>query len=401
MDQYTQMLDDEAATLSPDVEDYEEKLLEIARSFRTFSEALTQFVLDNGYEGRTDDTDGKLAFLKSKFKAAGVPVPREIDEWFNHGKTVKRDTAFQICFAFGLNVEQTNDFFKKVWFGRSFDCHSIREAIYYYCIRGGLSYGKATEIISRLPKEKKGRVDADKEVLYTGDIVNFINSAKSEDELIDYISGHIEQFGYNNATAKKYIRQLWDEISCNNGLAYKEGLAFDKSHNQYHLKSESADDDYIIAPEKNASTWVIYAQIMGLDKRQSDEFKANRSIKPLLENNSLLPTLAAASFPDRDGIEKITHGRHVSHERVRKLMILLEFYSYWARLIADNGHRYKSDKTDSERCIDKINRNLLDCGYPELYAGNPYDWIFMWAVNDDTNPLYAFREYMREIFTEK
>lgn len=398
MDQYTKMLDDEAATLSPDDDDYEEKLLDVARSFRTFSEALTQFVCDNGFEGAADDKDGKLAFLKSKFKSAGVPVPREIDEWFISGKTIKRDTAFQLCFAFGLNVGQTNEFFKKVWFGRSFDCHSIREAVYYYCIRNGLSYEKAVAIISHFPKEKKGKVDTDKEVLYTGKIVDFINFAKSEDELIDYISEHIEQFGYNNVTAKEHIQQLWNDISRDNGLAYKEGIAFDKSHNQYHLKSESADDDYVIVPDKNASTWVIYAQILGLDKRQSDEFKANRSIKPLLENNSLLPSLAQASFPDRDGIEKITHGHHVSHERIRKLLILLEFYTYWAKLIAENkSSHYKATRIDSERCVDKINRYLLDCGYPELYAGNPYDWIFLWAVND-TNPLSAFREYMREIF---
>ena len=147
MDIYTQMLDDEAATLSPDDEDYEEKLFDVARSFRTFSEALAQFVCDNGFEGAADDKNGKLAFLKSKFKSAGVPVPREINEWFIIGKTIKRDTAFQLCFAFGLNVGQTNEFFKKVWFGRSFDCHSIREAVYYYCIRNGLSYEKAAAII--------------------------------------------------------------------------------------------------------------------------------------------------------------------------------------------------------------------------------------------------------------
>lgn len=399
MDQYTQMLDDEAATLSPDDDYYEEKLLEVARSFRTFSEALTQFVCDNGYEGADDDTDGKLAFLKSKFKSAKVSVPREIDEWFISGKTIKRDTAFQLCFAFGLNVEQTNEFFKKVWFGRSFDCHSIKEAVYYYCVRNGLSYEKAATLISRLPKDSKGKIDTENEVLYTGSIVDFINSAKSEDELIDYITEHFEQFGYNNATAKKHIGKLWDEISCDNGLAYKEGIAFDKTNNQYHLISESSDDDFVTAPEKNASTWAIYSQIMGLDKHQADEYKANRSIKPLLANNSLLPTLAQASFPDRDGIEKITNGQHVSHERIRKLLILLEFYSHWARLIVEKkSSHYNTTRVDSERCVDKINRYLLDCGYPELYAGNPYDWIFLWAVNDDINPLLAFREYMREIF---
>ncbi len=114
MDNYTQMLDSEAATLSPDDENYEEKLLEVARSFRTFSEALTQFVCDNGFDGAPDDTDGKLAFLKSKFKSAKVPVPREINEWFISCKTVKRDTAFQLCFAFGLNVKQVNEFFKSM-----------------------------------------------------------------------------------------------------------------------------------------------------------------------------------------------------------------------------------------------------------------------------------------------
>jgi hypothetical protein len=50
----------------------------------------------------------------------------------------------------------------------------------------------------------------------------------------------------------------------------------------------------------------------------------------LLENNALLPALAENSFPDRNGIEMIIKGKHVSHERIRKILILLEFYTYWA-----------------------------------------------------------------------
>ena len=33
----------------------------------------------------------------------------------------------------------------------------------------------------------------------------------------------------------------------------------------------------------------------------------------------------------------------------------------------------------------------------DLYAGNPYDWIFLWALSDE-QPLYAFRSYVMEIF---
>ena len=47
-----------------------------------------------------------------------------------------------------------------------------------------------------------------------------------------------------------------------------------------------------------------------------------------------------------------------------------------------------------------INARLLDAGYLKLYAGNPYDWIFMWALNDE-NPLIAFRYYMGEVFAVK
>lgn len=47
-----------------------------------------------------------------------------------------------------------------------------------------------------------------------------------------------------------------------------------------------------------------------------------------------------------------------------------------------------------------INARLLDAGYPELYIGNPYDWLFMWALKDYDNPLFAFRYYMGEVFAE-
>lgn len=397
MDDYTQLLSTDAETLSPDDDRYEDELLRIVRSFRTFSKALTQFICRNGFNGQPDNTEEKLLFLKQRFKAAGIPVPREINGWFTNGKSVRRDTAFQICFAFSLNVEQTDEFFRKVYLERSFDCHSIREAVYYYCIRNGLKYQKAAELISHFPKEMKGQITEGREVLYTGTIIDFINSCKNEDELTAFLNEHIEQFEYNNATAKKHIQSLWNVISCENGLAYREGVFLAQAYNMNH----GDEDNYVTSPNKGASTWTIYSQILGLDNHQSDILKANRSIKPLLVNNDLLSPLAEASFPDRDGIEKITNSQHVSHERIRKLLILLEFYTYWARLVVEKKNElYEADKTDSERCLDRINSYLLDCGYPELYAGNPYDWIFLWALNDN-NPLPAFRYYMREIYAAK
>ena len=52
-----------------------------------------------------------------------------------------------IAFALGLTVEETDESFRKVLLDRSFDCHTIVEAIYYYCIYHGKLYPDAEKLI--------------------------------------------------------------------------------------------------------------------------------------------------------------------------------------------------------------------------------------------------------------
>ena len=61
---------------------------------------------------------------------------------------------------------------------------------------------------------------------------------------------------------------------------------------------------------------------------------------------------------------------------------------------------YAAKPYDGPRCIASINRLLLDASYPELYEGNPYDWIFLYA-SPDAYPLDAFRSFMREAYLNK
>lgn len=401
MDQYTQTLTRMSEVLTPDDDQYEEKLLTIASTFRGFSQALTSFLCTHNFFGNADDIDEKVDYLKDQFKAADIPLPRDIQKWFLKDTGIKSDTAYQICFAFHLDVEGTRDFFRRVYFERAFDCHSIPEAVYYYCMRNGLSWPDAREIISRIPKAKMTGIRAGREILYTGTIIEFIDGMKTPDELVTFISDHIEQFGYNHATATKHIQELWAALSCEDGLAYKEGLLLDKTFNVDFGTDSESDDAYTTVTKKADSVWRILAQILCLDRRQTVQLGANRTIKPLLENNTLLPSLAAESFPDRNGIELILRGKHVSHERIRKTMILLEFYTYWANAVVSHQNAlWERAETEAERCIDKINRYLIEAGYSELYPGNPYDWIFLWAVKD-RQPLVTFRYYMLYLYAFK
>lgn len=425
MTQYTELLNIKAEMLSMDDDSYEENLVEVATLFRGFDEALTSFMEEYGYKGDLADVSAKAQFLREKFKTANMKPPRDFKEWFVPNKKIARKTAFQICFAFNLGVDETNNFFRCVQFERGFDCHTVTEAVYYFCMRNGLSYLEAQEIIDRIPVPKKVKVIPNREVLYTGTIIEYINGIDDKEKLIQYIIDNINDFQYNNATAIKYIQDLWTEISKTDGLATQEGTIIDRTYNRFenrHRKGvtdtrsteviaaeirqqeqEVKPYDYVVAGS-DASTWIIFSQIIGLANYQESEYatKHDRSLSSVLSENKLMPLKADYCFPSRQNIDKLIRGDLVGDDEIiRKMLIFLVFYTYWTKLIISKNDVFYSAKfSDSERCLDTINARLLDAGYPELYAGNSYDWLFKWALNDE-NPLIAFRHYMGEVFAVK
>ena len=86
MERYTEVLDYEASSLTPDDDLYEQKLLSVASMFRTFSEALTRFISEHGYTGSTDDSAAKVDYMRNQFKAAGINAPRDLKDWFSSNK---------------------------------------------------------------------------------------------------------------------------------------------------------------------------------------------------------------------------------------------------------------------------------------------------------------------------
>ena len=397
MNSYTEYLNTEAHMISPEDDDYEEKLLRVASMFRDFGEALTAFMTERGYTGAAADAEAKAGFLRERFKDAGIRAPRDFTDWFVRNRKIARRTAFQICFAFRLSVDETREFFRSVQFERGFDCHTVSEAVYYFCIGNRLTYSDAQEIISRIPAQQKFRTIPDRDILYTTDITRYIDSIRDKNELIGYITEHSNDFRYNNVTAIGYIRELWHEIAGGDGLAQREGALISGCSNRCET------EDYVIAGE-GASSWVILSQIFGLRNYQENEYAVqhDRSLASVLSENKLMPLRADYCFPSRQNIDRLIRGDLVGDDEiVRKMLILLVFYVYWTRLIIGSGDTfYEARVYDADRCLDTINNRLLCAGYPKLYAGNPYDWLFLWALNDD-HPLDTFRFYIGEVFAVK
>lgn len=375
MGEYTNFFEDMTYDIF-EKEDYVEELKKVAKLFRTFDKALDSFIVNHGYDGDLLNVDEKVSFITCKLKAAGVPVPRNIKKWYTEHKKIERKTAFQLCFAFGLQVDEVNDFLRRICLTRGFDCHDVEEVVYFFALKNGLSYEDTKEVISKVTIVKPDRVVKD-DIVYTEFIAEEIDDIETAEELILYLNENTDKFGYNNVTAYEIIRSIWNDISQENGIALREKkllyVAFDKDTNDEQLE-EDTDKRRKERKRMDDSIWEIYLQILGLSGNYTDKIYKNRSIKSILKDNELLHPLAEDSFPDRGGLNKILNGRHASYESVRKLLILLVFYKFWANKSLCSNH-YAAGYGDADRCISTINDNLVDAGYPILYPGNPYDFI--------------------------
>lgn len=386
MDNYTEKL-------SAGAEDFyeyeaEKKLPEIIASFRGHGDALSRFMDDHGYDAE-DTPAAKAAFLKRKFHEAGIgsAKSRNTLKWLTELNSFERETGFRIAFALNLTVEETDDFFRTVLLDRSFDCHTIKEAIYFYCIYNRKSYPTAGKLISAAPNPEKGPVPQGESVLYTKNIVSFLRSCPDEETLLRYFNENLAQFGYNQVKAKEYIQLLWNQISAPNGLAALERRFF-------------WDGEEKIFTDDADSFWNIYLQMLGLDTDDAKYIEKDRTIKPILENKTFMHQFAARNFPNRQSTLKMLQGISTEHDLIRKTLILFAFYQFWIN-IAVSGQKktYMAGPNDRERCLSELDQYLMDAGFPELYAGNPFDWIFIWAAGRES-PMQAFRSYWQFLSAE-
>ena len=388
MNSYTENLEAGAANLYEF--QAEEELPQIIASFHGHGEALSRFLNDHGFPpDRKDTPEEKAAFLKEKFKDARIDTTkaRGALKWLTETNAFERETGFRIAFALGLTIDETDDFFRTVLLNRSFDCHTINEAVYYYCIYHQKDYPTAVKLIEAAPQPTESAVPSAGDVLYTKNIISFLRSCPSDEALLRYFRENLAQFGYNQVKAKEFIRQMWARISGPDGLAEQE--------RRYFPQQEKGAN-----PPAENSTWGIYLQILGLSF-DTDRIEADRTIKPILNNRVFMHQFAAENYPTRQSIEKLLRGESAKHDLTRKTLILLAFYQFWMdTALSHRGIKsYQAGEHDRERCLDELDQYLLDAGFPEIYAGNPYDWIFLWAASR-TAPLIAFRSYWQLLSAE-
>ena len=381
MAEYTDKMIARCSEITPYDDNYLEELRCQMESFRNFGGALDTFLIEKGYTGSLDDVGSKTDFIKERYKARGVMSPRNMSKWFSGDININKSTALQLSFVFGLGVEETEDFLRRICLSRGFDFHDMEEIVYYMAIKLQADYKELATILENLPDVDVQRIPDDDKAFYTGNIAGEVKKLSSMEETAVYIAENAERFAYKHVTAAKMLKRMWLKISGENGIAAAERRAF-----QVELPEGGKSNGF----ETSLSVWTIYLP----NVRKA---AGGRNIRNILTDSGLIHAFAVYCYPDRDGLEKVLNGARISDERMRKLLILLSFYEYLAGKAVVLGGRTVSGR-DAENCRLRINDILLSSGYQTLYAGNPYDWIFLFALEND-DPLTTFREdFMQEIY---
>ena len=393
-------------------------------NFRTFNEGLSEIMIKKGYISDSTAPDEISQILYKKLTDIGSSLSlNTISSWIkgDHRPKVEagyRKNIYEICYALNPTFNETIWFFHHVYYDRAFNCHTIDESVYYYCLKNNIAYKDSLDIIKEIENSPDITSSYEETSNYTLFIQKTIDKIESVDELITFLTLNKANFKSWNASAYQTLDDLVKDL-----LPSENGK---KEIEKIKRKIKATHSIYGIIPKKiNQNEWGLIMQEFFYDLTDESyldilDGKNIRSKNFLLEqilgmklitdkekkrfiDKASIPDIVKNNFPSRKTMsdvlseDKITQSK--SYDSIRKLIILLEFYRYWCSIKIMDEEYDDFENPLSDAFIDEINYTLYLCGYEEMYAGNPYDWIFMCSAQAD-DPLSYFRQCITFILDE-
>ena len=393
-------------------------------SFRNFDSGLIELMHRKGYLKELNCYE--LAdILYAKLQAINSSITRTtVDSWFQgtHRPKIEagyRKQIYEICFAMKLNYTETMWFFQHVYYDRAFNCHTIDEAIYCYAFLNKLSYAEANELIVKVNQSAPSCNSTNNAFQnYTLFAKNQIENMKSTDELIAFLSDNKSNFDFWNHSAYKEITNRISQL-----IPTEQGK---KEINNIKRTAMRKNTISGVIPKISAQKeWGLLMQeffskitcVEDLENISGFNIQSNAFIlRGILSPHSLetvkvdkvnIPYVVKNNFPTRKtmsetlSLDKVSQSK--SYDCIRKLIILLNFYIFWVGVDLEPEKYSKKGFSASDLYhifLDELNSRLYVCGYEDMYAGNPYDWLFMCA-SLSTAPLQYFRDCIGEILSDE
>lgn len=383
-DQATQLAEDEF--FKYDFENIElpgKEYIDALSNASFFSEKLLDQIKKSGYDADPDDAGQLVSYVLSRCKNEGIFISRQnITNWLSGGtpasSSAGRDNVYKLCFALGMNEKQTGEFFLKAYLERPYNYKNIAESVYYFCLKNGLGYSKATEILQKIEEIPLSENDS---TIETTELVGrAVDAIRDERDLIKYLAENRASFSKQNKTATEKINQLLTECM---ELAEREYSIT----NPYEESISVTNVDELLN--------VIY----GYSARATEGFeeKNGKSVPKAVYKESIsessFPELIRKNFPQRQQFENIGKNK-ASYDVIRKALVMLNFYHFFADATV-SGADLESGLFDE--FVIEINETLERCGYVQLYWRNPYDWMIGYCACSPS-PLAELRDLIYEYY---
>lgn len=404
-------------------------------TFRPFSAGLTELMIRSGYKGAADEIEAKSNYLFDKLKAINVTVAKQtIKDWFTDKRrpsfnSESRIKMFQLCFALSASFDNVKWFFNHIYFSRSFNCRTIEEAVYYYCFLNHLPYEHAQYLIQEI-SSYPDNINPSRPVqnFSTKEVTKKLSEYTTDEELLHFFQNNKHTFSTWNKTALSHIDKFFKAIigpeeskviiqsikrDCKRIIESNDQSSKDIFKKSPYFNNETLCQCGLIIretchialnsgePPKDKARYIL--DNIGNQNTFSRQFVLNYilNMNPKLPKDISMPNVAKTNFPSKkilsDLLDPKKDSIYHSYDSIRKCLLLLHFYYFWCI------NRLESKDYGFDDFVDETNTLLNDCGYDELYAGNPYDWLFFKAATlkdpllKPADPLTSLRLIVSEI----
>ena len=379
---FTELMNDSLLELARDEDSYDLidtiNYLDIAKNFRQFSDGLTNFIKNHGYNDELDDIPSKTNFLYKKFCDEEIKISKAtIKSWFLDSRpasnSLSRENMFKVCFALGLSKNESAKFFSDVYFEKYFNYRDINELIYFYSFKKGLNYKQAISLISEAKKIIESDISSkNNNTIYTKEIGEQVNNISKDLELLEYIETNKYNFKKSSTSAINILNNLINQAK---KLAVEESNMF----NRDTKNMDKSSIDFLI--------YIIH------DFRSEKISKSNSS--SIVSDDGNFQKIILKNYPSKIIFSNIFNNKHITFDMLRKSLVLLNFYTFWATIAIN-----KDDSPDNSIVfLDETNDMLIEAGMNRLYPGNPFDWLFLYC-SKTSYPLDTFRGIIAEILDD-
>ena len=221
-------------------------------------------------------------------------------------------------------------------------------------MKNGKTWADAERLITESGKQVRQHDD---KTIITRNMLDELNELNDEVALLAYLNNHGHNFEKTNVKAKKVFAQLLAD-------AKKAALSEIETKRDEDKKGKWNTGEEI----SNNFLYEIITNQKVSDKTGTKTIFKNANLPQEIKNR--FPEANTLSNPD------------MTYEEIRKVIVLLHFYIYCIN---------NADNTDYDVYLDEINNILDKCMLPEMYPGNPFDWLFLYSVFYDGCPLDALR----------